>query len=108
MQGLRSSSLVLGSHIHGCIVALQASVPSAITTIDSRTEGLAETLGIPRVKINRLDPLRRSVTPNRIIDLAGLDYAAYLRRRSRLLSVYKESIVQFALTLSSRLTESNR
>lgn len=107
MQGLRSSSLVLGSRIHGCIVALQAGITSAITTIDSRTEGLAETLAIPRVKIDRRDPMKKSVTPSRIIDLAGLDYAPYFRRRSYLLSAYKSSVAQFGLTLSSRLVDSH-
>jgi len=105
VESLKSSSLVLGTRIHGCIAALQAGTPSAITTIDSRTEGLAETLGIPRVKITRLDPLKRRISPSGVLDLSGLDFAPYLRRRGELWSIYKKSVLGFGLTLSSRLLE---
>ena len=103
INSLRSSSLVLGTRIHGCIAALQSGVPSVITTIDSRTEGLAETLAVPRVKIEQLDPLHKPVEPNQIIDLAGLDFNAYKKRRSCLLGTYSKAISDFGLTLSSRL-----
>lgn len=104
IDGLKSSSLVLGTRIHGCIAALQAGTPSVITTIDSRTEGLAEVLGIPRVKISALNSMKRKASPEMILDLAGLDYAPYYLRRQQLLSVYTKSLTAFGLTLSSELS----
>lgn len=105
IDSLRSSSVVLGTRIHGCIAALQAGTPSAITTIDSRTQGLAETLGIPRVKISALNPLSRKIRPIDIIDEAGIGFAPYLRRRRELLSIYKQNLRGFGLTLSPRLQD---
>lgn len=105
IDSLRSSSVVLGTRIHGCIAALQAGTPSAITTIDSRTDGLAETLGVPRVKISALSPLSRKVRPMDIVQEAGMEFTPYLRRRRELLSTYKQSLKDFGLTLSPRLQD---
>jgi len=104
IHSLKDLSLVLGTRIYDCIAAPQsAGVPSVITTIDSCTEGLAETLGLPRVKIHRLDPLHKPVVTSQIIDVSGLDLDAYRRRRSSLLWIYSRAITDSGLTLSPSL-----
>lgn len=105
IKDLQSCSVVLGTRIHGCIAALQAGTPSAITTIDSRTEGLAETLGIPRVALSRLDMSKRKLNPTAIVDRAGIDFKPYIRRRQHLLSAYIKHLRDFGLTPSPRLFE---
>lgn len=105
IEDLRSCSVVLGTRIHGCIAALQAGTPSVITTIDSRTEGLAETLGIPRVALSRLEMSKRKLDPSVLVDKAGADFNPYIRRRQHLLSVYIKHIRDFGLTPSPRLFE---
>jgi polysaccharide pyruvyl transferase WcaK-like protein len=105
IEDLRSCSVVLGTRIHGCIAALQAGTPSVITTIDSRTDGLAETLGIPRVALSRLEMSKRKLDPSVLVDKAGTDFNPYIRRRQHLLSVYIKHIRDFGLTPSPRLFE---
>lgn len=106
IDALKSSTLVLGTRIHGCIAALQAGTPSVITTIDSRTEGLAETLGIPRVSISRLNLPRDKADVSTILAYSGLDYAPYFRRRQQLLRDYMWHLSDFGLTISPRLKRS--
>lgn len=45
---LRNHHFAIGSRIHGCITAMQASVPTKVITIDSRVRELAEFIGLPR------------------------------------------------------------
>lgn len=105
IEDLRTCSVVLGTRIHGCIAALQAGTPSVITTIDSRTEGLAEALGIPRVKLSQLNVSKRKLHPSALVDAAGTDFMPYVRRRQHLLSVYSKHLCDFGLTPSPRLFE---
>jgi hypothetical protein len=105
IENLKSCSVVLGTRIHGCIAALQAGTPSVITTIDSRTAGLAETLGIPRVALSRLDISKRKLNPTALVDKTGVDFNPYIRRRQYLLSTYIKHLRGFGLTPSPRLFE---
>lgn len=43
----RTCSLALGMRIHGTMVGLQAGIPSLLIAHDSRTKGLATTMGVP-------------------------------------------------------------
>lgn len=46
----RTRDLVIGTRIHGAVLAIQAGTPSVVITHDSRTEGLAISLGIPFIR----------------------------------------------------------
>jgi hypothetical protein len=76
-----------------------------ITTIESRTAGLAETLGIPRVALSRLDISKRKLIPTALVDKTGMDFNPYIRRRKYLLSAYINHLRDFGLTPSPRLFE---
>ena len=49
----QSRDLVVGTRIHGAILALQAGTPAVLLAHDSRTCGLAEVLGIPSFRVDR-------------------------------------------------------
>lgn len=92
--------MILGTRVHGCIVSLQARTPSILTTIDSRTEGLAEMLAISRVKTEDLRRLPGGLTPQSLVDFAGLDFASYHVCRKYLYLQYQNILREFGATLT--------
>lgn len=58
MEHLKRFDFVIGSRIHGIIIALQAGIPAMCIAIDSRTRELCEVMKIPYLRPSNLpDPL---------------------------------------------------
>lgn len=93
--------LVLGSRVHGAIAALQACTPAILTTIDARTQGLAEQMQIPHVCLENTTHWKKGVKVSKIIEEAPLDFSAYIARRSVLVNEYANVLQNFGLTLSA-------
>lgn len=60
----RSFSLALGPRFHGVILPIQAGVPGKVIAIDSRTEELAVTTGVPYIQENAIN----GKTPEELIE----------------------------------------
>lgn len=55
MEYLRSFDFVVGTRIHGTMLALQAGVPALCITHDSRTQELCDTMSIPSISVDKLN-----------------------------------------------------
>lgn len=90
---LDSYDYVLGTRLHGTIMALNSGVPAVLVHHDSRTRELAEFAAIPSVSVEsaRLDA--KSVTKL----LYEADWSSYYSRRSRNTLMYKQFLVENSL-----------
>jgi hypothetical protein len=66
MEYLRSVDLVVGTRIHGCMLAIQAGTPALCVALDSRQTELCEIMRIPSIPADQV--------------LAGVDVEAVLDR----------------------------
>ncbi len=82
------------------MAALQACTPTILTTIDARTQGLAEQMQIPHIHLEDTAHWKNGITVSQIIKETPLDYSAYLARRSDLAKLYAETLQKFGLTLT--------
>lgn len=79
----RTCDLALGMRIHGNMVPLQAGVPSLVVGHDSRTEGLADLMGVPFISpIEFVEASRRP--PTQILELIAKKMSTYDNRRKEL------------------------
>jgi hypothetical protein len=95
-----SWDIVLGCRIHGAMAAIQAGVPAILTTIDSRTQGLADLMKIPHVHLNDTNKWKKNITIKDITSQVVVDYTEYLSKRSELMCYYADIVEKFGLTLS--------
>jgi hypothetical protein len=80
--------LVAGMRIHGAMAGIQAGVPSLLIGHDSRTQGLAQVMGIPMISPEEYVALRggflkRDVLP-RLAELIQRQITGYAAKRSLL------------------------
>lgn len=76
---------VVGTRFHGAMLAIQAGVPAACITHDSRTQEMCETMGIPSRHYTEIDvPL----TKDNVMDFFSFDPEKYRSTRSDLLRRY--------------------
>lgn len=92
--------IAFGSRIHGAMAALQACTPAVLTTIDSRTQGLAEQMQIPHVRLEDSAHWESGVSVAKIMAEAAPCFSTYLDRRSALAKSYADILQSFGLTLS--------
>lgn len=65
MEHLKQFDFVIGTRIHGIMLALQAGVPAVCITHDSRTQEMCETMQIPHVEAkNVIDGIKREDIPH--------------------------------------------
>ncbi len=85
MTHCRGYDLVIGTRIHGTMVALQAGTPAVCIVHDSRTLELCETMQVPHVTAEAVrDGIDRASLP----DLFVFDPDAFDENRRRLCSTY--------------------
>lgn len=76
---------VVGTRFHGAMLAIQAGVPAACITHDSRTQEMCQTMGVPSCHYSDIDvPL----TKDNIMDFFSFDADKYRSTRSDLLGRY--------------------
>lgn len=85
MNYLRQFDFVIGTRIHGIILALQAEVPALCIVHDSRTLELCETMKVPFV---RADQVLAGVSINDIPQLFNFDPDAFDKNRVKLAQNY--------------------
>ncbi len=85
MTHCREFDLVVGTRIHGTVVALQAGTPAVCIVHDSRTLELCETMRVPHV---RAEAVRDGIDRELLADLFVFDPDAFDENRRRLCSTY--------------------
>jgi len=76
LEFLSAQDLVVGKRVHGCIAAMQCGVPAILIAHDTRTLELAETIGIPHVKLPFFEGGAASLeTLLEAVEFSGADYA---------------------------------
>jgi hypothetical protein len=77
---LRRFDFVVGTRVHGAMLAIQAGVPAACIAHDSRTAELCETMGIPSIHYKEING---ALTQHNIMDYFTFDAEKYeaLRRQ---------------------------
>lgn len=101
LEHLRSVDLVIGTRIHGTMLALQAGTPAVCVTIDSRQVELCEIMNIP--SIPRAD-VERGVSVEHALDvLHAFDWLAFDENRQSLCRRYTSFLESNGLQPSSQL-----
>ena len=77
MAHCREYDFVIGTRIHGTMVALQAGTPALCIVHDSRTLELCETMCVPHV---HAEAVRDGITRDALIRLFEFDRRRYLTR----------------------------
>ena len=102
MDHCRQFDFVVGTRIHGTMVALQAGVPALCIVHDSRTLELCETMCVPHVVADSIpDGLERG----ELLSLFSFDAGAFDDNRRRLCGVYVEFLERNGLEPASWLRE---
>ncbi len=100
MEHYRKFDLVLGTRIHGVILALQAGVPGLCIVHDSRTLELCETMKVPYVHAKSIN---NGISRRELIGLMSFDYSEFDKNRSSLAKRYVEFLKSNGLTPESWL-----
>jgi len=103
MEYLRRFDFVIGTRIHGVMLALQVGVPALCLAHDSRTVELCETMLIPYVKAQQFahTGISRDVLPR----LFEFDYEAFDSNRKKLAKGYIEFLASNQLVQAQYLHE---
>jgi hypothetical protein len=100
MDFVRRFDFVVGTRFHGAMLAIQAGVPAACITHDSRTQEMCETMGIPH---RHFDQINGKITAANVLDLFDFDADAYRETRhtllQRYLTIYRDADVPFTRDL---------
>ena len=100
MDFVRRFDFVVGTRFHGAMLAIQAGVPAACITHDSRTQEMCETMGIPH---RHYDQINGTITAENVLDLFSFDAERYRETRytllQRYLNIYKDAEVPFTRDL---------
>lgn len=85
MHYLESYDLVIGTRIHGTMVALQAGTPAICITHDSRTKEMCDFMAIPSLSAEDLGKLD---SVDQVVDFINFDGNAFDNRRRELAGEY--------------------
>lgn len=100
MDYVRRFDFVVGTRFHGAMIAIQAGVPAACITHDSRTQEMCQTMGIP---YRHYDEISGKITADNVRDLFDFDPERYRETRTvllgRYLKIYRDADVPFARDL---------
>lgn len=101
MEDLRRHDLVIGTRIHGTMLAIQAGVPAICITHDSRTEEMCQTMGIPNLPAHSL--VDQPVSLASLWDRLEFDPDAFDQNRARLAKRYVAVLEGAGVTVSRAL-----
>ena len=106
MDFLGRFDFVVGTRVHGAILALQAGVPAACIAHDSRTLELCKTMGVPVRHYTEIDVLTR----DNLFDYFSFDRERFTETRRMLLdnylSIYRSAGIEVRAELSLALGSS--
>jgi hypothetical protein len=106
MDFLRRFDFVVGTRVHGAILALQAGVPAACIAHDSRTLELCKTMGVPVRHYTEIDALMR----DNLFDYFRFDRERFTETRRTLLDsylgIYRSADIEVRAELSQGLGSS--
>jgi Polysaccharide pyruvyl transferase len=100
MEAIRKFDFVVGARFHGIMLAIQAGVPGAVITHDSRTQELCQTLAIPS---KHYSAIKGGLNENNVRDMFEFDEHAYARTRSSLCVAYLKILGGAGLSPSAPL-----
>jgi polysaccharide pyruvyl transferase WcaK-like protein len=100
IEHYRHFDFVIGTRIHGVMLALQAGTPALCITHDSRTLEFCQSMGLPYVEASEV---ARGIDIGDIRDLYKFDAAEFDRNRRSLGKRYVEFLVQNGLHVSEAL-----
>lgn len=103
MEHYRHFDMVVGTRIHGVMLALQAGTPAMCIAHDSRTLELCQTMLVPHVEASRVV---NGMTLEDLPRYFQFDPAAFDANRMRLGKRYVEFLVSNSLRASNELTSS--
>lgn len=101
IEYLRRFDFVVGTRIHGVMLALQAGIPALCVAHDSRTMELCQTMLVPYVLAQDVAP---GITRDALAKYFKFDPIAFDANRMRLASNYVKFLVGNSLTPSNYLT----
>ncbi|MGI4746859.1 MAG: polysaccharide pyruvyl transferase family protein [Janthinobacterium lividum] len=104
MDFLRRFDFVVGTRFHGAMFAIQAGVPAACISHDSRTTEMCQTMGIPYCHYSDINgPL----THRNIMDYFTFDADRYIELRKtfqkNFLDIYKSADINYSPELNRQL-----
>lgn len=106
MESLRRFDFVVGTRVHGAILALQAGIPAACIAHDSRTLELCETMSIPVRHHTEIGDL----TLDNLFDYFSFDKQRFIESRrtllERYLGIYRAADIDVVPELSNGLMSS--
>lgn len=86
MEFYRRFDLVIGTRFHGCMLAIQAGVPSICIPHDSRTLELCQSTKIPY--INAREVVTKGLDINQLLDLPNFNPTEFDSNRKEMASRY--------------------
>ncbi len=104
MDHVRQFDFVVGTRFHGAMLAIQAGVPAGCITIDSRTEEMCQTMGIPYCNYRKIDGLTRDT----VLDFFPFDPDNYRETRRTLLDRYLKIYADADIAISDHLRAVSR
>lgn len=104
MNHVRQFDFVVGTRFHGAMLAIQAGVPAGCITIDSRTEEMCQTMGIPYCNYRKIDGLTRDT----VLDFFPFDPDNYRETRRTLLDRYLKIYADADIAISDHLSAVSR
>lgn len=92
MDYARTCDLSFGMRIHGNMIPLQAGVPSALISHDSRTAGLADVMGIPQISAVDFNGDDHK-TPHRMLETIAEKMSGYDAHRYTLANTMLDYVI---------------
>ena len=103
----RTCDLALGMRLHGNMVPLQAGVPSLVIGHDSRTEGLANFMGVPVMSPEKFIALSGRSSPADIVEFIANTMSGYDLRRKKLASTWVDFMLSNSILPNLQLRKFN-
>jgi polysaccharide pyruvyl transferase WcaK-like protein len=97
----KSRDLVVGTRIHGAILALQAGTPTVLITHDSRTIGLSKVLCIPAITAEEFS--QTEYTNKELLQICKDQLEGFDENRLELASKWKNLIVNNGFEMSGHI-----
>jgi hypothetical protein len=98
LDAMRKFDFVVGPRFHGVMLGIQAGVPGAVISHDSRTFELCQTVGIP---VRDYAELPERFTIEDVKAMFPFDGAAYDRQRAKLARVLADMMIRAGITLTA-------